>query len=49
MAIPKGKCNKCGEVYKGWALQYPAHRVCSCGGEIVMEKPEPKEVKDARA
>jgi hypothetical protein len=35
---PKGKCDKCGQVYIGWALKYLGYRWCDCGGEIVLCK-----------
>jgi len=50
--MPEGKCNKCGKKYYGWALQKPEHRICDCGGEIVLTAPttySDKELDDLKA
>ena len=28
----RGKCEKCGEVYYGWALEQEQEHQCECGG-----------------
>ncbi len=36
--MPQGKCEKCGEEYKGWALLHEEHLTCDkCGGRIIVE------------
>ncbi len=40
---PKGKCNRCGAGFIGWALLQEKYRTCKCGGQI-----EDEEVSDAQ-
>jgi len=34
----QGKCEKCGAIYYGWALQQKKHRKCACGGDIKVKE-----------
>ena len=34
--MPKGKCEKCGKVWYGWALELDVHRICDCNGGIII-------------
>ncbi len=36
--VPQGKCQKCGELYYGWALKEPKHRTCElCGAPLKIK------------
>jgi len=36
--IPNGKCDKCGQIWYGWALKDPKNQTCDCGGTIVLKQ-----------
>ena len=34
----RGKCEKCGEVYYGWALEQGREHQCECGGHLEVSE-----------
>lgn len=30
-------CKSCGQVWVGWALEYPEHQTCECGEKLKVE------------
>ena len=43
--MPQGICKECGAAHYGWALMQEKHRVCQCGGKIIVKEDPVKEVK----